>query len=247
MAPSPRRLPILQIPPQQVVRRIETLADAKAVAGELGEPSKMPGYAYGISAQLCNVGGRLRDVPGSVCSKCFALTGWYRSWRPLLIGHALRERGIRHPLWVDAMVLLINHYCVGEHAYFRFHDSGDIRGLWHLVNIAEVCRRTPGVRHWLPTREYDVVAAFLAAGNTIPDNLTIRLSAHMIDCEPVVPDAIAHLPTSTVSTISLLRSEVKITDEKGAIECRAPDREGTCGGCRACWNRRVTTVNYAEH
>lgn len=225
-----------------------TVRAANAIAGELGEPSKMPGYAYGLSAKYCNVGSKLREIPGSICSSCFALTGWYRSWRPLLKGHDKRERGIRHEQWVDAMVVLINRYCVGDDAFFRWHDSGDIRGLWHLKKIASVCLQTPTVRHWLPTREYDVVAAFLAEGHAIPDNLTIRLSAHMIDCEPVVPAELAHLPTSTVSSIPLIRSDVKIMDGKGSVECRAVETRGNkCGPCRACWDRRVTNVGYPQH
>jgi hypothetical protein len=208
----------------------------------------MPGYAYGLSAQLCNVGSKLRKVPGSICSGCFALKNWYASWRPLLQGHAKRERGIYHPRWVDAMVTLISRYCTGEHAYFRWHDSGDLRGLWHLQNIVAVCLRTPGVKHWLPTREYDVVEAYLATGSTIPDNLTVRLSAHMIDCEPVLPDSLKHLPTSTVSSIPLIRSDVKIVDGKGSVECRAIEmRDNKCGQCRACWDRRVINVGYPQH
>lgn len=221
---------------------------AESIAGVLGEPSKMPGYAYGLSAKLCNVGSKLREVQGSTCSKCFAMHGWYRSWKPLLKGHEIRERGIRHQRWVDAMVLVINRYCVGEHAYFRWHDSGDIRGLWHLHKIVDVCNRTPTVRHWLPTREYDVVKDFLAAGGVIPDNLTIRLSAHMIDCEPVLPPELQHLPVSTVSTIPLVRSEVKIVEGKGSVECRAIEVRGNkCGDCRACWDKRVLSVNYPLH
>jgi hypothetical protein len=231
---------------------VSTVAGAERVAGVLGEPSKMPGYAYGLSAKLCNVGSKLREIPGSVCSKCFAMTGWYRSWRPLLKGHDRREQGIRHPQWVDAMVTMIGRYCVGEHAFFRWHDSGDLRGVWHLQNIVTVCNSTPTVRHWLPTREYEVVAKFLDDGGVIPPNLTVRLSAHMIDCEPVFPPeleaTLAALPVSTVSSVPLVRSDVKIIDGKGSVECRAIEvRDNKCGDCRACWDKRVKSVNYPEH
>ena len=74
-----------------------TIKDAEAIAGALGHPSKMPGYSYGISAQLCKTGGELRKVRGSVCSGCYAMTDWYRSWRPLLQGHARRFAGLTHP------------------------------------------------------------------------------------------------------------------------------------------------------
>src|SRR6185295_15468542 len=132
MVKSRRRLPMAM-----------TKKEAEAIAGALGHPSKMPGYSYGISAQKCITGSKLREVPGSVCSGCYAMTDWYRSWRPLLEGHRRRWNGIHHPRWVDAMVRMITTACVGEHRWFRWHDSGDIQGGWHLRKIVEVCRRTP--------------------------------------------------------------------------------------------------------
>ena len=95
-----RRLPVLM-----------TIREAQAIAGALGHTSKMPGYSYGISAQRCITGGKLRKIPGSVCSACYAMTKWYRSWRPLLHGHQRRWDGLRHPRWVDAMVTMISSAC----------------------------------------------------------------------------------------------------------------------------------------
>ncbi len=228
-----------------------TIKEAQAIAGALGHPSKMPGFSYGISAQNCITGSKLRKVPGSVCSSCYAMTDWYRSWRPLLEGHRRRWNGIHHPQWVDAMVRMISSACVGDNRWFRFHDSGDVQGLWHLKKIVEVCRRTPDVQYWLPTREYEIVASFLATG-TFPPNLTVRLSAHMIDSEPVFPadlvEVLSQLPVSTVSSVSMYASGFQIVEGKGSVECRAVEaRDNRCGECRACWDHRVSAVNYPAH
>lgn len=224
-----------------------TTAVAHAIAGNLGSPSKMPGYSYGISAQLCQTGSKLREIPGSVCSACYAMTDWYRSWRPLLEGHRRRLAGLRHPRWVDAMVRLIQGKCRPPENYFRWHDSGDLQGVWHLANIAAVCERTPAVHYWLPTREYGMVVAYLASGKAIPGNLLVRLSAHMIDAEPVLPPELVGFPVSTVSTVSQ-RVGLKIVDGKGSVECRAVEaRDNKCGECRACWEPRVACVNYPQH
>ena len=148
------------------------------------------------------------------------------------------------------MVRLIGHYCLGDDAWFRFHDSGDIRGLWHLVKIAAVCDQVPSVHFWLPTREYSVVQEFLATGKKLPPNLCIRLSAHMIDSEPVLPPELVGFPVSTVSSVSLLAlgGDVQIVEGKGSVECRAVEaRDNKCGECRACWDRRVKSVNYPQH
>jgi hypothetical protein len=155
--------------------------------------------------------------------------------------------GLSHPLWEDAMVVLINGRCIDPNNYFRWHDSGDLQGVWHLKRIAAVCERTPGVTHWLPTREYAMVSEFLASGNVVPGNLTIRLSAHMIDSEPVLPRELEGFPVSTVSTVSQ-RQGLKIIDGKGSVECRAVEaRDNKCGECRACWEPRVKCVNYPQH
>lgn len=225
-----------------------TMAEAVRIAGTLGHPSKMPGFSYGISAQLCHTGSKLRKIPGSVCSGCYAMTDWYRSWRPLLMGHARREVGIKHPRWIDAMVTMITAKCKGEDAVFRWHDAGDLRGAWHLENICEVARRTPHIPQWLPTREYAYVAAYLASGKSIPPNLCVRLSAHMIDADPVVPPELAFLPTSTVSSAPQRVLGVQIVEGKGSVECRAVEaRDNKCGPCRACWDTRVRNVNYPAH
>lgn len=224
-----------------------TLAEAHAIAGAIGEPSKLPGYSYGLDARKCRTGSHLRNIPGSVCSGCYALKGWYGSWRPLKEGHRRRHAGLDDPRWVDAMARLIGHYCVPPEHYFRWHDSGDLQSVDHLARIVEVCERTPAVHHWLPTREYADVAAFLARGGTIPPNLVVRLSAHMIDTEPVVPPELAHLPTSTVQTFPS-GSGVALVEGKGAIECRAiENRDNHCGPCRACWSPEVRNVSYPQH
>lgn len=222
-----------------------TIAYARAIAGSLGVPSKMPGYSYGLDAKRCITGAKMSGVPGSVCRGCFALKNFYATWRPALIARDRRHAGLDHPEWVDAMVTQITHYCQPPEDHFRWHDSGDLQGVWHLEKIVEVCVRTPQIRHWLPTREYAMVATFLGAGGVIPENLCIRLSALMIDTEPVLPAELAHLPTATVHTPGI---GVKVVEGKGSIECRAIElRDNQCGSCRACWDRRVTNVSYQEH
>ena len=51
-----------------------TLKAAQADAGAVStRNSKMPGSAFAISAKRCNVGGKLAQVDGSVCGRCYAL------------------------------------------------------------------------------------------------------------------------------------------------------------------------------
>lgn len=222
-----------------------TPAQARAIAGSLGRPSKMPGAAYGLDAFKCRVGGRLVDDPESTCHGCYARKNFYRSWYPAVRARETREASLTHTYWVEAMIALISDFVGGGgEPAFRWHDSGDLHGSWHLAAIAAVCEATPHVRHWLPTREYADVGEFLAGGGQLPRNLTIRLSAHYVGRAADVPAELAHLPTSTTHRLG---SQPPLRG-KGEIVCHAIDSSvNMCRKCRACWDPRVLNVSYRMH
>ena len=203
--------------------------DATAIAHTLGKPSKMPGKSYGIPAAECNVGSKLRNVPGSVCSKCYACKGYY-SYSVVSTAQYKRLNSIDNPQWVSAMVTLIKN-----ETWFRWHDSGDIQSMAHLTKIMMVAALTPTTRHWLPTKEKKLISDYLKDGGIIPDNVTVRVSGAMIDGKaPNVPDGIC---TSTVHK------------DNNAIgqSCVAPSQNGKCEDCRACWDRTVKNISYHVH
>jgi len=203
-------------------------AMAISTAGTLSKPGKMPVHSTSTPATACNVGSKLVKIPGSTCHGCYALKGNYRFGN---VQKALRKRldGITNPLWVDAMVFLILD--TGED-YFRWHDSGDVQNLEHLVKIVNVCKMTPGVQHWLPTREYRTVKLYQKLHGQFPTNLVVRLSAHMVDSNPPIGYG---LPTSTV-----------VTDDSNRT-CPAPTQGNKCLDCRACWTPTVPNVAYGLH
>ena len=194
--------------------------EAKEITGGLSAPSKMPGPSYNLPAQACITGAKLVKVMGSVCKGCYALKGRY-NFSNVRLALARRLESLDHPQWVLAMTVLIK----GEEV-FRWHDSGDLQSSWHLKRIFEVCNATPETRHWLPTRE----AKFLPLStDSIPKNLIIRMSSHMIDQKPV-----KFWPwTSTVST--------------GSFTCPASKQGNECKSCRNCWDRNIANVSYPKH
>ena len=197
--------------------------EAKEITGGLSNPDKMPCYAFNLPAVACITGAKLVKVKGSTCSGCYALKGRYRFPN---VKDAMQRRlaKLHDPRWVEAMVTLIK-----DQDWFRWHDSGDIQSPEHLKNIFEVCKRTPGTRHWMPTREVKFLR--LMDPDVIPPNLIIRISSHMIDQGPV-----KHWPwTSTVSTKAQDRT------------CPAPDQGNECGSCRACWSRDTANICYGKH
>lgn len=203
------------------------------VGSNLGTPSKMPGYSWGISAHSCQRGGELAAQPDTVCSRCYARTGRYL-FPSVRAAHQRREEAIESPHWTDAMVFLIR-VMVGR-GYFRWFDSGDLQSVGHLCKIAEVCERTQRVSHWLPTHERGIVEAFLGAGGRLPSNLVVRISADYIEDQ-------ADAGELHGSTVHRWPGE----PVPGAVECRSWTRENHCGPCRACWDPRVRTVSYLYH
>ena len=225
---------------------IKTLKLAKSIVGGLSEPSKMPCYSYNIPANKCKTGGKLKKIKGSVCFGCYAADDieWVKAkckengkWALTRytmnnIKDALQRRfeSLNDVHWVPAMVKLINHYSKNN-GHFRWHDSGDVQDENHYQNIMTVVRYTPTVKHWLPTREYGIVTKFDA-----PDNLVVRLSAHMVDGKAPSHDG---FETSTVST----GDEPK----NGGHRCEAAKNDNQCLDCRKCWNKSVENIDYHHH
>ena len=145
--------------------------EATAITGGLSKPNKMPGPSINLPASQCITGRKLVKVPGSTCSGCYALKGRYR-FQNVKDAMARRLAKLHDPRWIEAMVTLVTGQPV-----FRWHDSGDVQSVQHLKNIFEVCKRTAGTLHWLPTRE----ARFLSLMDpaVVPKNLKIVLSDHM--------------------------------------------------------------------
>jgi hypothetical protein len=205
---------------------------AEEIVGGLSKPSKMPGFAYSIPAQECSKGSKLRAVKGSVCEKCYALKGRYAFPN---VKNALYKRlgSLEDPRWVEAMSFLINKRSI-KHPYFRWHDSGDLQGEWHLQLICAVCDNTPTVKHWLPTREYKIVSNYINQTD-LPSNLTIRLSAYMIDGPK--PLALAKRLGVQISSVS----------SDGEFTCPSSKQGNSCGDCRACWDSNITDITYKTH
>ena len=196
-------------------------SEAWTIVGGLSKPGKMPGWSIGIPAKECKTGAKLQAVPGSVCYDCYAMKGCY-VFKVVQDAQYRRLKAIYTAPWVQAMAHLINSK---KPDVFRWHDSGDVQDLEHLNKIYEVCRLTPGKRHWMPTREAWIKDHLDRA----PSNLVIRFSAPMVD-----QAAPASWPnTSTVVT--------------AAATCPAPHQDNQCKDCRNCWNKDIKNISYGQH
>ena len=221
--------------------------EAIEITGGLSAPSKMPGPAFNLPAWACTTGAKLAKIPGTPCHGCYALKGRYRFPN---VKAALNKRleKLHNPKWVESMVTLID----GQ-PWFRWHDSGDIQSAKHLTNIFEVCKRTPGTSHWLPTQERKYLQFLDPA--VVPPNLIIRLSGSKIDgpapkswpwTSSVTSDHgvdnCAAFRTDKTGHVRSLKSFSNFTKKrKKELDL------GHCGSCRNCWNKDISNISYGKH
>ena len=211
-----------------------SIKEAELAVGNLSRPSKMPSYAWSISARRCNTGSKLAKVKGSVCYNCYALKGRYMFNNTQ---DALERRysawANDREKWVDAMIYIMhNKQHIVNTGHFRFFDSGDIQGADMLDDINTVAWASPTIRFWLPTKEYKLVKDY---NKEIAPNLVIRVSAPSVDKE-----------FSGYTHISTVYNKDNIDTAKGVV-CPASNQGNQCGSCRACWSDKVSEVSYIAH
>lgn len=220
-----------------------TKATATTVCGSVTATSKMPCPSYSLPTESCNVGYNMAKMPGSICSKCYANKGNYARYENNIkpaqfarldsVWQAMADSESA-TLWVSGIVAHI-----GNNAYFRWHDSGDLQGLAHLELIVAVCNATPGTMHWLPTREYAIVKAYIEKHGAMPKNLIVRLSAMYPDQPVKIPASLQNIKNVTTSNVHT--KNAPIVGQK----CKSVENNGACGDCRLCWTNE--TVSYEIH
>ena len=214
--------------------RFNSLKQAETQVGGLSAPSKMPSFAWSISARRCNTGSKLAKVKGSVCEGCYALKNRYLFNN---IQSALEKRynawHDNREAWVDAMIYLMhNKQHIVNTGHFRWFDSGDIQGSAMLDDINTIAWASPTVSFWLPTKEYKLIKNY---DKEIAPNLVIRVSAPSVD-----------KAFSGYTHISTVYNKDKIDIANGYV-CPAPKQGNKCDSCRACWSDSVSEVSYIAH
>ena len=176
------------------------------------------------------MGTLLRKIKNSVCSGCYAMKGRYVF--PNVQAAMLRRfNSLNNPQWVEAMTIALEKRV--KNGFFRWHDSGDIQSIEHFKNIVKVALNLPHVKFWLPTREKDIIAAYVKVG-TIPANLTVRLSANSLDQK---------LSPAMLKSLGVVGSSVS----SDKYNCLAPSQENFCLDCRKCWNKKIMNITYKKH
>jgi len=197
----------------------------------------MPEKSFNIPAQRCKAGSHMVGVDGMICEDCYALKHRYAMET---CSNAMENRYdfvMNNSFFVEIFTFIITRQIKKK---FRWFDSGDIQDTKMLDNICNIARNTPHIKHWLPTKEWKIVKRYIYAGNKIPKNLTIRLSALKINGRP---------PTKLAKRLGLVTSTVVTSDvwETLAFKCPSSKQGNKCRDCEACWSNKVKDVSYKYH
>lgn len=214
-------------------------ASAIGASPKLSSATKMPCPSWSLPA-IVTCPGSL-DADGNLvaaCSGCYAAQGRY------LFGNvdAVRQHNMadwQHADWTDKMVRLID----GE-PFFRWFDSGDVYSPELAGKILAVCLKTPATRHWIPTRaRKDArILPILRMLASLP-NVVVRHSSDSVTGQRLA--GFEH--TSTIVADTTSHNVGRQPDGTIAGRCSAWQREGKCGDCRLCWDKRVAVIEYPQH
>lgn len=112
------------------------------------------------------------------CQGCYARGGNYR-FANVKAPRAENKRDWQRAAWADDMVTALS----GEDR-FRWFDSGDMYTVKLAEKILEVMRRTPNVKHWIPTRmhKFAKFRPVLESMQALP-NVAVRYSSDSVTGE----------------------------------------------------------------
>lgn len=242
-------MPTLTNKPYRTVRRLVP----GTTTALLTFTSKMPAPSWSLPAfRSCPTAVTEPSATGlqAICADCYACKGFYTLYPDVKRAQETRFAWTRECMrtpegretWITTMTAAI---LATSTRYFRWHDSGDVYSAVYARCIAEVCKRTRTVRHWVPTRswqdgnpgqfpilnEQSGILTALRELAALP-NVTVRPSALYVgESVPVVAGL----------------SAGSGVDAPGAHRCGAPRNNGECGRCRVCWNKPDQGVSYDQH
>lgn len=198
---------------------------------KFSKANKMPCRSWSLQALDTCPGSKGEDgqlVPA--CSGCYATTGNYRF--PNVKAPREHNKADWQELdWAETMVKELDN-----DRYFRWFDSGDMYSLKLAEKILEVMIATPWVRHWMPTRmhKFPKFRAVIKRMESLP-NVVVRLSSDSVQGETIK----GQNSSTIIPTIDDAGSAMTV--------CRAYERDGKCGDCRACWDKTAKVIAYPAH
>ena len=198
---------------------------------KLSKTAKLGTLSWSLQAiETCpgSVGADGNLVPA--CSGCYATTGCY-NFKGTKAVRADNKQDAKRAGWAADMVKALS-----KQKHFRWFDSGDMYSLELAEKIYHVMKHTPSTKHWLPTRmaKFPKFADVIARMQALP-NVMVRFSS----------DAVDGTYTAGVHGSTIVPEGAPVP--AGVTVCQAPEQDGKCLDCRACYDKQVPVIGYVAH
>lgn len=199
----------------------------------LSKTSKLGCLSWSLQAFETCPGSIDKGEVVDACKFCYARRGMYHMPDVKRV-RAENKEDWQSVDWVDRMV-----QSLAKQTHFRWFDSGDMYSITLAERILEIMKRTPHVKHWLPTRmhKFEKFKSVLFDMMQL-DNVCVRLSGDSVSGD--ILDV--NVPNSTITPWASFHH-----GNPEVFECGAYQRAGKCGDCRACWDKEVKTIAYPYH
>ena len=207
---------------------------------KISKTSKMPCGSWSLQAIETCAGSVIPFTKGKLvdaCSKCYATQGFYKM-KTVKDVRTNNKEDWQRPDFEKRMIDYLD-----TERYFRWFDSGDIYEVALAEKIYNICKKTPWVKHWIPTRSYKF-KKYLPIFNKLKalPNVSLRYSSDSIKGEYT-----EGLHGSTIIPKDLKDFEPSPEFIREAFICGAKYRKGFCGPCRACWDKEIPLIAYVQH
>lgn len=208
--------------------RICTMANSKKING-LHFTTKHTGKMEGMASISTSVTTNERcaknaSIKGSICEKCFAA-------KQMKVFPSMEKPMIQNQKILTSGIIPSDQLPVINVLYFRFEAFGDLNNATQVINYFNICRKNPGVKFALWTKNPDYIAQAIKAGHEKPENLNIILSSLFINKE-------RKTKYDFVDKIFTVYDKEYIASENVEINCGARN----CFTCGLCYNKNGVRI-----
>lgn len=164
------------------------------------------------------------QIEGSICQKCFAA-------KQMKIFPSMENPMVENQRILTSSIIDFELLPYINNLYFRFEAFGDLNNETQVINYFNICKKNPGVKFALWTKNPDYIQKALEMGHDKPENLNIILSSLFINKE-------RKNPYSFVDKVFTVYDPAYIEENSVSINCGARN----CFSCGLCYNKNGVKI-----
>lgn len=192
----------------------------------LKHTGKMSGMASLSTSVIENKRCQARaKVAGSICEKCFAANMFKR------YGQGFTDCFAKNTEVLTSHVIPVREWPVLNCKVFRLESFGDIQNIIQVINYFNLCKANKGTTFALWTKNPDIIAAAITAGEIKPKNLIIIQSSSFIN-------KAENKRYDFIDKVFTVYSKEYISENNVNITCGARN----CLECGRCYTRRTSDI-----